>query len=60
MKTIKRGFYHKTTGRVKVGSEATKALEDLLKKCNMDASKYIEGKADKKDPPKKAAKKSDE
>ena len=60
MKTIRKGFYHKNTGTVKAGTPATKAHEELLKKCNMDVSKYIEGKEDKKDPPKKAAKKSDE
>jgi hypothetical protein len=58
MKTIKRGFYHRTTGTVLRGTPATKEHEDLLKKCNMDLSQYIEGSNPK--PSKKPAKKADE
>ena len=48
-------------GTVKVGTEATQAHEDLMKRCNMDVDRYIGG--EKKQPSKKkepAAKKTDE
>ncbi len=59
MRVIKRGFYHRSMGTVKVGTEATQAHEDLMKRCNMDVDRYIGG--EKKQPSKKKeAKKEDE
>ena len=60
MKTILRGFYHKSVGTVKRGAEATKDHEEILKKCKMDVSRYIGGKADKVEKKEKPTKKSDE
>ena len=61
MKTIIRGFYHKSTGLNKKGTAATKAHADLLEKCNMDVDRYIGGKDDPKPKAeKKPAKKKDE
>ena len=63
MKILKKSFYSKSTGRVLKGTLATKAHEELLKRCGMDVDKYIGGEEEKTEAPapkKKPAKKKDE